>query len=89
MHFYKIKRFSQKIKFFFQRGKRGFSDEDILGIDTWFATVFPAMLRELNHCIAQVPQYPSKYRKGKENEPIPEEDAGQGCSYGSAERKFF
>lgn len=43
----KIKNFFRKIKFAFQRVKRGFSDYDVWDIDMWFCKTVPAMLERL------------------------------------------
>ena len=37
----------KEIKWFCQRGKRGYSDMDVYGIDDWFLTVIVPMLRQL------------------------------------------
>lgn len=47
MFFYKIKNFIYKIKWFIQRGKRGYSDYDILDISDWFIQVIVPMLKQL------------------------------------------
>ena len=46
--YYKIRNchLFSKIKYAFQRMKKGYSDEDICEIDTWFLRVVPKMLRE-------------------------------------------
>ena len=47
MFFYKIKSFIYKIKWFIQRGKRGYSDYDIFDISDWFTQVIVPMLKQL------------------------------------------
>lgn len=47
MFFYKIKSFIYKIKWFIQRGKRGYSDYDIFDISDWFIQVIVPMLKQL------------------------------------------
>ena len=44
---YRIKDFTNSIKFFFQRGARGYCDKDVWSIDTWFLDIMPKMLRQL------------------------------------------
>ena len=49
--FYKIidffKYLPQEIKYFWQRGIRGYSDRDVLGIDEWFLNIIVPMLEQL------------------------------------------
>ena len=49
--FYKIidffKYLPQEIKYFCQRGIRGYSDRDVLGIDEWFLNIIVPMLEQL------------------------------------------
>lgn len=47
MFFYKIKSFIYKIKWFIQRGKRGYSDCDIFDVSDWFIQVIVPMLKQL------------------------------------------
>ena len=47
MFFYKIKSFIYKIKWFIQRGKRGYSDYDIFDISDWITQVIVPMLKQL------------------------------------------
>ena len=37
-----------EIRWFFQRGTKGYCDKDIWELNTWFATTFPHMLTELS-----------------------------------------
>lgn len=39
-----------KIKYKFQRAKKGYCDEDLFSIDAWFIDVFPKMLGEFFEC---------------------------------------
>ncbi len=49
--FYKIidffKYLPQEIKYFWQRGIRGYSDRDVWGIDDWFLNIIVPMLEQL------------------------------------------
>lgn len=42
-----IKYFPRRIKWFFQRGMRGYSDEDVWSIDIWFKSIIIPMLEQL------------------------------------------
>lgn len=50
--FYRVKDFfkylPRKIKWFYQRGKRGYSDNDVWDLDYWFLNVIVPMLKQLN-----------------------------------------
>lgn len=59
----KTKDFFKEIKYFFQRGFRGYSDEDIYDIDVWFCKIFPLMLRDLSKHLDKVPQAPMSLLK--------------------------
>ena len=37
----------KKIKYFIQRGKRGYSDRDVWSVDCYLATIIPPMLRDV------------------------------------------
>lgn len=39
--------FFRKLKYGFQRARRGYCDKDLWEIDTWFLTLLPRMLRQL------------------------------------------
>lgn len=41
-----MKEFLRKIKFKFQRAKKGYCDEDLYGMYYWFIEIFPKMLNE-------------------------------------------
>ena len=43
----KIKNFFLQIKWFFQRGFKGYCDKDIWSLRDWFIAIFPEMLREM------------------------------------------
>lgn len=42
-----IKYFPRRTKWFFQRGMRGYSDEDVWSIDIWFKSIIIPMLEQL------------------------------------------
>jgi len=44
---WKIKEFFREIKYFFQRGKRGYSDRDLWDIGEYLSTIVPPMMRDL------------------------------------------
>ena len=51
----KICRFFQEIKWFIQRGKKGYCDKDIWEINTWMSTTFAQMLREFSEKVYDYP----------------------------------
>lgn len=46
--FGKLHEWKNKIKWFFQRGIKGYCDRDLWDIDIWFTTIFPKMLDEFD-----------------------------------------
>lgn len=66
---YIVKHRYRSIKWFIQRGVRGYSEADIWEMDAWFCRVFPSMLRELSKQLNKVPQIP--YPLLKEIREIP------------------
>jgi hypothetical protein len=50
--YYKLKELPNRIKYFIQRGRRGYSDWDVWGMDIYLAEVIIGMLDELikSHC---------------------------------------
>lgn len=50
-----MKKFWQKIKFKFQRAKKGYCDYDLYSIDLWFINIFPKMLNEFIECTCGCP----------------------------------
>lgn len=42
-----IKNIPKEIKWFFQRGFRGYSDKDVWNIDKWFLNIIIPMLKQL------------------------------------------
>lgn len=45
-----MKKLFKKIKFKFQRAKKGYCDYDLYSIDLWFINIFPKMLNEFIGC---------------------------------------
>ena len=56
-----------EIKWFIQRGKRGYSDLDLWEIDTWFSTVFVNMLRDFSK---ETHDYPPIFNGSEPNTKI-------------------
>ena len=67
---WKIEYLFKKMKYFFQRGFRGYSDEDIYDIDVWFCKIFPLILRDLIRHLDNVPQAPIALLKEMREIPI-------------------
>lgn len=44
---FNIQEFFREIKYFFQRGRRGYSDRDLWDINEYLATIIPPMMRYL------------------------------------------
>ncbi len=44
----KLNDIKHEIRWFFQRGRKGYSDRDLWELDTWFATTFSRMLMEFS-----------------------------------------
>lgn len=65
--FHRIKNFltniPKKIKFFYQRGKRGYSDQDVWSMDWWFFSVVIPMLKQLRDTKQG---YPSEFKTPEE-----------------------
>lgn len=65
--FHRIKNFltnmPKRIKFFYQRGKRGYSDQDVWSMDWWFFSVVIPMLKQLRDTKQG---YPSKFKTPEE-----------------------
>lgn len=65
--FHRIKNFltniPKQIKFFYQRGKRGYSDQDVWSMDWWFFSVVIPMLKQLRDTKQG---YPSKFKTPEE-----------------------
>lgn len=65
--FHRIKNFltnmPKRIKFFYQRGKRGYSDQDVWSMDWWFFSVVVPMLKQLRDTKQG---YPSKFKTPEE-----------------------
>lgn len=65
--FHRIKKFltniPKQIKFFYQRGKRGYSDQDVWSMDWWFFSVVIPMLKQLRDTKQG---YPSKFKTPEE-----------------------
>lgn len=65
--FHRIKNFltnmPKRIKFFYQRGKRGYSDQDVWSMDWWFFSVVIPMLKQLRDTKQS---YPSKFKTPEE-----------------------
>ena len=63
--------FGDKVKYAFQRARKGYCDKDLWEIDTWFSTVFAAMMKEFSE---KTQSYPDKenvvYYKGEPNAEI-------------------
>ena len=59
MHFFgrfgKFKETKIEIRWFFQRGTKGYCDKDIWELNTWFATTFSRMLTELGEKTVSYP----------------------------------
>ncbi len=59
---YTIRRFDlsyncKKVKFFFQRGKRGWADCDVWNVDGYLAKIIPPMLKRLKETTHSYPGY--------------------------------
>lgn len=52
----KLKDLKYKIKYMFQRAKKGYGDEDLFSIDAWFIDIFPKMLEEFAECTVGSPR---------------------------------
>ena len=50
-----LKDLKYKIKYKFQRAKKGYCDKDLYSIDGWFTTTFPKMLNEFAECTCGCP----------------------------------
>lgn len=65
--FHRIKNFltniPKQIKFFYQRGKRGYSDQDVWSMDWWFFSVVIPMLKQLRDTKQS---YPSEFKTPEE-----------------------
>lgn len=65
--FHRIKNFltnmPKRIKFFYQRGKRGYSDQDVWSMDWWFFSVVIPMLKQLRDTKQG---YPSEFKTPEE-----------------------
>ena len=65
--FHRIKNFltnmPKRIKFFYQRGKRGYSDQDVWSMDWWFFSVVIPMLKQLRDTKQG---YPTKFKTPEE-----------------------
>ena len=65
--FHRIKNFltniPKRIKFFYQRGKRGYSDQDVWNMDWWFFSVVIPMLKQLRDTKQG---YPSEFKTPEE-----------------------
>ena len=51
----KIKDIKYKMKYIFQKAKKGFCDEDLFSIHDWFIENFPKMLEEFAECTCGYP----------------------------------
>ena len=53
--FGKINEIKKEIRWFFQRGKKGYCDKDLWELNTWFATTFSNMLKEFSEMAVDYP----------------------------------
>ena len=65
-----IKNFFRHIKWFFQRGFKGYCDKDLWSLRDWFNTVFPKMLREFEADIHSVPSFNKEIKTKQDWEDI-------------------
>ena len=63
--FGKVRKIKQNVRWFFQRGKKGFCDKDLWELPTWFSTTFSAMLKEFSEKTLDYPLgFPGAYSRG-------------------------
>lgn len=67
--FRKIKYLKSDIKYWFQRGKQGYCNEDLYSIDAWFIRIFPKMLDNFFERTIGVPMCKEELIKDVANMP--------------------